>query len=726
MIEEQLYPSTRDLEITKKISTRTANCCNNAGLESLLDIFSCYENDKVACIAGVGTVTYLEINKLYESIMSLSPNRSIFQQAEKIPDKRESDEIMERFNSLLTNSFKRKAIHEKYTQFIQTCPIDVQIWLTKIPLDIFISEYLCYYDYKSLKIRHFYVKNLPETIELETTLKAEITRQFYLSEEDSVKEEIFNHYGVSDSNGYLVSYYQTHRCFPMFWIVEKQLENHNDRNTNILKKTFQIYQNQQILSLSKFAAESSISRERVRQIRKYILKKILCHKSSFFKYGDDWIHYKPLYKDIIWPVDIQHYIDDEQCNLSTKFVLQILSNLLYYEEYTLFGGFTPANLPSHWKNAFLVKNDFVHVFDFDKLRVKFKDLLAESDAEYLLDIRQYISTCSCWEKYKPDKIDNITDIVKSILQCEFQLDTGSDGCIKIPVYKYKKKTLSDYIYVILKNNGNPMHISDIFYELKKILPEHHYTQPVQLRRYLLEHEAIAFQNRKSVYVLKEWTHVKSGTIRDAITEFLSKKKLPQTIQNIANHVLQYFPETNHINIRTSMFSDSKHRFVFFNGNLFGLSRKKYPPKYERADNSLPPFTQCISNMEKFIVENGHFPYASSKDRTERILGLWWARTNKNICRLDENKQKEMERIKHQYAHMNLSQWHKNCKKLKCFVLENHEAPSITTEIFFYHWLERAKTDFLNNRLNEAQQQKYLELIELMKKKITQNIVTFKI
>jgi hypothetical protein len=714
MTEKELYPSIDDLMNAKEISIRTGNCCKISGMESFYDILVKYENEELK-IEGAGSKTYLELNWLYESMTSTFPlrNRSPL-------DAYESEKIMKYYKSLLSNKFKCNAIHEKYKQLTHSYSIRAQIWLTRIPLDIFMSEYLCFYDVKSLKVRHFFVNTLQETTDLKEKLKAEITRQFYMSEEDCVREEIRNHYGLSGNIDFPVSYYMKHRCYPMFWILEKQLEkqpeNYNDRDFEILKKTFEIYQNQQPVSLNEFAAQYSISRERVRQIREQLLRTIFSRRSLFFnKYRNDWNHYKPLNKDAIWEQDMQKYIDDEQSNFSPKFILQILSNLLYHDDYTLYGGLYASAARNSWKNAFIVNNNFSEIFDFDKFRAEFRIKLQKNKLPHLLNPVSYVIKCKCWEKYCANKKYAIAGIATDILRYEFNMNPDENGCFTIPVKI--KRSMFDVVYEILKDNGNPMHINSIFVEFKKREPKHHYRNPAQLRYYLLKHKAIACQNRRSVYVLKEWSHVKSGTIRDSIVELLTKKRLPQTVQTIAEYVKQYFPETNTVSIRTSMFNDTKKRFMFFRNDLFGLSRKKYPPKYEPADNALLSFDQRLSEVEKFLVENGRFPFASSKNRDERILGVWWTRIIKGIYDTDESKQNEIERIRTQYAgcdeNKRIFQWNENCERMKRFLLENHKTPTISTDKFLYHWLGRAKTDYLEHRLNEMQQQKYLELIELM-------------
>jgi hypothetical protein len=716
MIGDKIYPSTDDLVKAKEISVRTGNCCKIIGLDSLYDILSYYEqSDSFKNIRGAGTKTCLELQWLCETLTSLSIPNCTFSEPEKEIIQDTDAEMIEHLNTLFLIDFKRKAIEAKYQQIIQTCSVNFWIWLEKIPLITFVTKYLTYSDNKSSEVKHFLMKNLRETINIKEKFKTEIKRQFYMSKEEYLKEEIFNHYGLSDSTEYPIFYYLKHGHFPMFWILEKQLENDNSRDIDALKKTFKIYRNQKPLLLTEFATEYSISRERVRQIRKHVYEDLFHRESVFFRDMNDWQFYKPCFKDAIWQEDMPSYINEE-CNLSDEFILHILSSLLYYDNYTLYGGIDSKYKKNHWHNVFLIKNDFAEIFDFDKFKTDFKEMQLNNKTEYLLDIQNFVADCGCWKKRVPDAIDNIVNITKDILRYEFQIYPETDGRVKI--FAYKKKTLSDIVYDILKNNANPMHLLEIFAEFKRIYPEHHYSDPTQLRPCLLKHESISYRNRKSIYVLKEWTHVKFGTIRNCVMEFLAQKRSPQSAKSITNYVLQYFPETNNASVRTSMFNDTQQRFVFFNNELFGLSHKTYHPKYKRTENSLMPFTQRLSDLENFIVANGHFPFASSKNRSERILGVWWVRITRNVYIINKEQQNEIERVKNQYANYDATkrifQWNTNYDKIKSFIRENHRMPSVATvEKFLYHWYGRLRIDFLENKLNESQRQKYIELMELI-------------
>jgi hypothetical protein len=291
--------------------------------------------------------------------------------------------------------------------------------------------------------------------------------------------------------------------------------------------------------------------------------------------------------------------------------------------------------------------------------------------------------------------------------------------IKIPANKERNPL--DVVYEILQTKGMPMHLGDIFVEFKRIMPKHKYTQednPDRLRSYLQRHKDITFRKRSSIYLLKEWKHIRSGTIRDAIIEFLSANDLPQTVGTITKYVLQHFPETNQKNIHSTMFSGKS--FIQFKNSLFGLANKEYSSEYEiiKQEEQQKTFEQRLTDLEKFIVENEHFPFSSSEDRNEKSLCHWWYRIVNGKQIVNEKQQIEVERIKTNYADFeidkNTYEWDLNYNKFKLFILENRRIPSAKDdEKFLYNWLRRTKDDFMNYRLREGQRKKYIELAKLI-------------
>lgn len=172
-------------------------------------------------------------------------------------------------------------------------------------------------------------------------------------------------------------------------------------------------------------------------------------------------------------------------------------------------------------------------------------------------------------------------------------------------------------------------------------------------------------------------------------------------------------------LETSMFNDTKKRFSFFSNDLFGLVSKEYPSEYEeieQQERQRKSFEQRLYDLEKFISENDHFPFANSENEEETALNRWWRNSNTNIIKLTEKQKAEIERVKVKYNEFETDkatyEWFCRLKEFKLFVLENRRLPSSRgDEKFLYNWLRRAKRNFEANKLNEKQRQKFVELFK---------------
>ena len=393
---------------------------------------------------------------------------------------------------------------------------------------------------------------------------------------------------------------------------------------------------------------------------------------------------------------------------------------MFRDIYTIIGGIGKSRKSTLWNNTYIIKKEYVDIFDFDKMIVEFSYILSNNKFDYVMDLEDYVANSQCWIHYDYDKNDSIIRIVREFLLYEFHLYSDDlDGLIKIPANKKRKPI--EVIYEILQTSRRPMHIHEIFKEFRNIFPDHKFTDAAQLRPYLQRHEAISYRNRKSVYTLKEWDHIKTGTIRETIMEFLSQNDLPQTAENITEYVLQYFPGTNIASVRTSMINDTQKRFALYKNNLFGLKYKKYLSKCELNEPQQTlrkSFEQRLLDIELYILEEGHFPFPSNQKSKEASLGRWWQRIINNLQKLNDKQQAEVNRVKKQYAEYDtdktIHKWNLNYNKLKCFILENRRLPlAFGDEKLLYDWMIRVKLNFHNYKLTEEQRQKYIALTNLI-------------
>jgi hypothetical protein len=737
LIEDLKYITIEYLLNTNLISVRTANCCHNAEFESLYDIISYYEQgESFRTIRNSGKLTCEELENLCEGYLSNLSDLD-FQNVENknlMLERKTEGELL--YESLSTN--QSLLIEQKYLELLSHYSVRTCNGLQKFTANEFIESYLFCDSNELIKIKNIGKKSITEIIEFRSKLMAFIEEIKYIDDSplECIKLKTVNKYGDFCDNDFIPNFYEKHSHLPMFWILEQYIISDKSKEIEILIDSFHIVQHRQLLSNQEIAQKLNLTRERVRQLRNglfhnvlripitFVNNKCICKGSEgLLRHKEDWQYILSSVSnaDILHTgsAEIQNHLAEEKSNFSFEFCLQIIS-FIFQDIYTLMGGVDVPKKDRFWDNTFLIKKEFSNIFDFEKLREEFSNVLIDNDDDLLLDIEDYVANSQCWIKYDFDKTDSIINILRDILLYEFHLYSEDiDGYIKIPANKGKKPMA--VLYEILQQNGRPMHLNEIFLEFKNILPDHKYTEAAQLRPYLQKHEAISYRNRKSVYTLKEWEHIKTGTIRDAIVEFLLENDLPQTADEITEYVLQYFPETNIASVRTTMFNDTQKRFSFFNDNIFGLKDKEYPSECELGEQQevlRKSFEQRLLDLELFIVEEGHFPFASNEKSKEGSLGRWWYRIINNRQQINDAQLAEVNRVKVQYAEYDTDkttyEWNLNYNKFKCFLLENRRIPSARgDEKFLYGWLRRAKEDFQNYKLTEEQRQRFIDLAKLI-------------
>ena len=668
MLKEDLkYITTEHLRDTDQISVRTANCCIYDGLDTLYKILQYFEDNGSFFKKKIRNAGRKTCEELDELCLKVTPNIEIKKQF--VPT-----EIVEIFEVIKGLTEQERMVLLSLANLITDT-------------DAIIKE----------KSRQF---------------SSRCDGNFSFADDFYVK------------NGYM----------PMFWIFEQYFNNDKTREIKILLDTFPIFQNTQTQVLDRITTQYRLTRERLRQIRNdtfhctlEITDEVVDYKrnSNLVKYADllrnkgDWMYILNLLqeKEIInqESLELREYLKKEQCNLSVLFVLQIIA-YIFRDKYSLFGGLSISN--QREKKTFLISKVFTDIFNFEKFIKEFANHIVDNKTEYDLNIEEFLSNSDCWTSVIDlDKFDNIVSIVKDILLYEFYLYSNIDGLITIP--STKEKNPLDVVYEILQQNGNPMHLDEIFIEFMNIFPEHKYTEASQLRSWLQRHELISYRNRNSIYTLTEWKHIRPGTIRATIIDFLADKDLPQPADDITEYVLLHFPNTNIASVRTSMINDTQRRFSFFGNGLFGLASKEYPAEYNEIVKQVgqrKAFEQRLYDFEKYLTDNDHFPFSTSNNKNETSLYRWWRVQNKNTAKLTAQQKSEIERIKLQYKDFETDkavyEWFYHFSDFKLFVLENRRLPLASgSEKFLHGWFRRAKDDFLNESLSEKQRTKYAELFK---------------
>ena len=424
--------------------------------------------------------------------------------------------------------------------------------------------------------------------------------ELVVNERKLMMENTLKYREICSSDTYVLAFYERHGHLPMFRILEWLIRKDESKRVKILKDYFKIFNESQQLSIKQIEKKISLCNTMVIKYIKsinYIFK-----ASNFERYNinekkairicdaldvKDWGYMFEEIQDadIINSKSsvIRRILDEEQSTFTIEIVFLILGSL-FRDVFTFFGKLhkNAANKDTNtfdWKNSYLIKTEYSDIFYFEKFLFYCSYVVMQNEIEYEMDTIDIVKKSVFWRYYDLNEVENIASIAKELLLNEFDLNVTNEGKILIPALKPRNP--SDVLYEIIKKNNKPMSFKDIAQEFRKILPNHPSNNDIQLKYLLNKHEEIAKRQHQSEYFLSEWEHIYAGTIRDAIFEYLTKKKLPQTLPSIMEHVLKYFPNTNSKSIRTSMLSDTKKRFCVINQNLLGLTNKKYPRGYTK-------------------------------------------------------------------------------------------------------------------------------------------------
>lgn len=746
-INELQSISIDELRDSKQLSVRACNCCSNGKLLTLYDIIQYYQkHNSFLDIRNTGRKTTKELEDYCKifiplieyDVINIETGHNVFisnEEQNSINEDAIKDYIQNNLlnaieeNLIETNDFfkyvnleHKELLYNRFNSLLPKYSVRTTNRLRNIGYEDFITKYLFKPNDAMLDIRLLGKKSQIEAIDFKEKFKKEVGIIFSMTKKDIEIETFLKDKSEILKDDFVSNFYFENGYLPMFWLLEKQfrLTRDSERNMDIFLSSYQILNDTTTLTLNELGKKYNITRERTRQISSKIFQEKIILKEDISKDTKDWFFYNSHFENekIVWSDDfiVSELLKKENCNFSTSFAFTIIAELCK-ETHTQFGNVFTKN--NKWLKSLLIHKEFSDIFDFESLYEDFDILISNNDSEFYLDIDKYILQSLSWITFEIEKINGIVSIVKDILLFEFGLYSEENGTIKIPAMVEKKPI--DVVYEILKQHNKQMHLNEIFHEFKQILPNHYYQEPNQLRAVIQQNEKISHRSRKSVYTLAEWKHVKSGTIRDCIKEFLSLQETPQSIDKITEYVLQYFPKTNSSSIRTSMLSEPNGQYVYYGNNLFGLKGKKYSSQYVISEsNSLTrkTFEKRLYDLEKFIVDHEHFPFSNSNDSEQDSLNRWWNRIIEGKQKMSDIQEKEVNRIKEQYsdykADITTYLWFQKFQKCRAFLIENNRLPQARgDEQILYRWLSSVKDDFKNNKLTDEQRKKYIELVKLM-------------
>ncbi|MDP2424082.1 MAG: hypothetical protein U1C46_02030 [Bacteroidales bacterium] len=359
--------------------------------------------------------------------------------------------------------------------------------------------------------------------------------------------------------------------FPFFQFILLILKRLlNPREFFLFEHNFSYFNNKKKLTLQAAGNLYGITRERIRQVSHDIpfkTREILSAFSLELHFITNYLQYDLKFRKDMILVD-QQTADTinkmEGMDCTTRFFAFGLS-ILFQNDYYFF-----QEDIHDYRNYYLVNRDHATLFDFSEF---YHQLSLENQTrrktDQLIDFGTFLQPFYRRQGARRNK--HIEDLCKFIAQQEFNFEVTPTDQFVLPRNTIIR--LSERIFDIIKEKGRPMHLKEIFAQLKsrgfRVPPSIE-----SLRSSVLISDEIVALGKTSTYALKEWSQLKTGTIKKIAKDYLEQQDKPVHLSELSKYVNQY-RKTLDKNIYANLKLDHTGTFIFFKGGFIGLRSKNY-------------------------------------------------------------------------------------------------------------------------------------------------------
>lgn len=428
--------------------------------------------------------------------------------------------------------------------------------------------------------------------------------------------------------------------------------------TIILQKALNLYNNQKESTLGEIAELVDLSRERVRQIRKFCLGKLFEKLLFFSNFNEDLFQkynidteseFIEINQDILKRIN-----NSNNTHFSKGFITYILSVYLK-DSFAIVGNYedvlqhqySKARKRHNWRNLYLVDKELISEVDFtsfaDDISERLNDRIEES---YSFQLKSYLSGFLINKNI--DILSRLCPIAEKIINDEFDLYLDLDDNL---VFKRNTpKQAFEYSYEALEELAKPSKVEEITKKIIELYPNYK-TDKEKVRASMKRKDGFVPVGRKSVFALKKWEkeleNFKGGTIRDIVEEYLEQFLSPVHISEITEYVLKYRPRSNQYSILQNLKLDTSGIFSFFKNSHIGLSSKRYETNFEelsrikKADKKT--WEESFELLKFFIHREKRLPFSSGVSEKEKKLYRWLnvQKNKKNKGKLDKGKKERI-------------------------------------------------------------------------------------
>lgn len=730
--KEQFVPYENFL-LSCGFGKRAINSIKGIGIRNFFVNYLFAESTKLFSVRNFGRKSWFEFENLKQDLFAYIIKSC--QDSQMLNELEEEIEHVKRLKNLtlkeIAGKDKYQLILVKYSELLKTSVLSVR---AKNGINNYAGDFIedFVHSRKNAKdLRNIGRKSLEEINRFVEELRSYIDEviEHDFSEEEKELLLLKSKYG-SFMDGYACRVYSDKKQLPMFHIVENILESEQkyDNKIQFLNYLMPMVKGEESLTIEQIAENQNLTRERVRQICAmgidYLYGEMVVNKSDnidfskIVSFSEDWSYVKDRLEceDVIKTNSVEVLMEQEDCNLTFSIGLLTIFRI-FNGEYSVVGNKpydTTTRSKSLWNNCFLVKKELVEAFDFDDMRCTLDFYFSEHDAEEMIcqTAEELVLDLfmSSWKSFDGSKVEAVSNVVTEILMQEYELIPDEE--FRFLLQGKKVVTATDILYRALSENNQPMSIDEL-YAILQDKSSCNYKSPASIKGIVNSDVRLCMVGVDNLVALTEWEHIKLGSIREVIVQYLEQFDEPKPVHDIVGYVLRY-RDTTENSIRSTMYSGSQFRQ--FDNGYFGLADKSYPDEHLYAQSL--EFKERVKEMECFLMQTKHFPFSSSEDNSEINLRQWWLR-NKSSDSLNDVQQNEIKRIQDTYWYLPTDKrevrWFSSFNQYREFVQEHDRRPScyIEREKFLAEWFAKTQKEFVDGELSENEEKVYLHLCKIL-------------
>lgn len=730
--KEQFVPYENFL-LSCGFGKRAINSIKGIGIRNFFVNYLFAESTKLFSVRNFGRKSWFEFENLKQDLFAYIIKSC--QDSQMLNELEEEIEHVKRLKNLtlkeIAGKDKYQLILVKYSELLKTSVLSVR---AKNGINNYAGDFIedFVHSRKNAKdLRNIGRKSVEEINRFVEELRSYIDEviEHDFSEEEKELLLLKSKYG-SFMDGYACRVYSDKKQLPMFHIVENILESEQkyDNKIQFLNYLMPMVKGEESLTIEQIAENQNLTRERVRQICAmgidYLYGEMVVNKSDnidfskIVSFSEDWSYVKDRLEceDVIKTNSVEVLMEQEDCNLTFSIGLLTIFRI-FNGEYSVVGNKpydTTTRSKSLWNNCFLVKKELVEAFDFDDMRCTLDFYFSEHDAEEMIcqTAEELVSDLfmSSWKSFDGSKVEAVSNVVTEILMQEYELIPDEE--FRFLLQGKKVVTATDILYRALSENNQPMSIDEL-YAILQDKSSCNYKSPASIKGIVNSDVRLCMVGVDNLVALTEWEHIKLGSIREVIVQYLEQFDEPKPVHDIVGYVLRY-RDTTENSIRSTMYSGSQFRQ--FDNGYFGLADKSYPDEHLYAQSL--EFKERVKEMECFLMQTKHFPFSSSEDNSEINLRQWWLR-NKSSDSLNDVQQNEIKRIQDTYWYLPTDKrevrWFSSFNQYREFVQEHDRRPScyIEREKFLAEWFAKTQKEFVDGELSENEEKVYLHLCKIL-------------